>query len=88
MAAIKKKCWVGYFDDIASGRKRYDLRLNDFEVAEGDMLVLEEWDPETKEYTGRKLEKKVIYVGHFKNDGLWWPKQEVKEKGVVIMSLG
>ena len=72
MAIIKKKIWPTYFDAVASGKKRYELRLNDFEVNEGDMLVLEEWDPETKEYTGRRIEKKVTYVGRFKIDQLFF----------------
>ena len=80
MAIIKKKIWPEYFDAIVSGKKKYELRLNDFEVNEGDSLILEEWDPETKEYTGRKTEKKVTYVGKFKIDNLFWPEKEIKEK--------
>jgi len=84
---IKKKIWPEYFDAIVSGKKKYELRLNDFEVNEGDSLILEEWDPETKEYTGRKTEKKVTYVGKFKIDNLFWPEKEIKEKGIQVISL-
>ncbi|MEK7174680.1 MAG: DUF3850 domain-containing protein [Patescibacteria group bacterium] len=87
MAIIKKKAWPEYFEAVASGKKNYDLRLNDFEVNEGDTLVLEEWDPKTKEYTGRKLEKKVTYVGKFKMDKLFWPEEQIKEKGIQVISL-
>jgi ASC-1-like (ASCH) protein len=87
MAIIKKKTWPGYFNEVTSGRKKYDLRLNDFEIKEGDTLVLEEWNPETKEYTGRKLEKKVTYVGKFKIDKLFWKEEEIREKGIQIISL-
>ncbi len=87
MAIIKKKIWPEYFDAVASGKKKYELRLNDFEVKEGDTLMLEEWNPETKEYTGRKVEKKVTYVGRFKMDKLFWPEEEIKEKGIQIISL-
>ncbi len=65
---IEKKIWPEYFDAVASGKKKYELRLNDFEINEGDVLVLEEWDPKTKNYTGRKVEKEVTYVGKFKID--------------------
>lgn len=41
----KKKVWPEYFENILSGKKKYELRLNDFDVKEGDVLVLEEWDP-------------------------------------------
>lgn len=73
---------------ILSGKKKYDLRLNDFDAKEGDILVLEEWDPKTKEYTGRKIEKKITYVGKFKIDDYFTnSKDEIMEKGFQIMSL-
>lgn len=87
MTIIKKKTWPAYFELILQGKKNFDLRLNDFEVKEGDTLVLEEWDPETKTYTGRNIEKIVTYVGKFKLDDLFWPENEIKEKGIQIMSL-
>jgi hypothetical protein len=87
MAKIKKKIWPKYFDTVASGKKKWELRLNDFEAIEGDTLVLEEWNPEMKEYTGRKIEKKVTYVEKFKIDKLFWPEKQIKEKGIQIISL-
>jgi len=86
MAIIKKKIWPEYFDDVASGKKKFDLRLNDFEVNQGDTLLLEEWDPKTKEYTGRKIEKKVGYVLKMKIDAFGQEK-EIKEKGLQVISL-
>lgn len=87
MASIEKKIWPQYFDAVASGKKKFELRLNDFDIAPGDTLILEEWDPETKTYTGRRLEKKVTYIGRFEVDKLFWPEHEVKEKGLQIISL-
>ena len=87
MATIRKKIWPEYFDAIASGKKKYELRLNDFEAKEGDTLLLGEWDPNTKQYTGRKIEKKVTYVGKFKIDQLFWPETEIREKGFQILSI-
>ncbi len=87
MLIIKKKIWPEYFDAVASGKKKCELRLNDFEINEGDLLILEEWDPKTKEYTGRKIEKKVTSVDKFKIDQLFWPENEIKEKGIQIISL-
>jgi ASC-1-like (ASCH) protein len=84
---IKKKIWPEYFDAVALGKKKYELRLNDFEVHEGDTLLLEEWDPATKAYTGRTIEKKVTYVRAFKIDQLYWPIEEVMEKGLQVISL-
>jgi len=87
METIHKKIWPKYFEDILSGKKKYELRLNDFNIKEGDLLILKEWDPDTKKYTGRKIEKKVTYVGKFKIDELFWPEEQIKEKGIQIISL-
>lgn len=87
MTIINKKIWPEYFEAIVSGKKRYELRLNDFEIKEGDVLVLEEWDPKIKNYTGRKIEKKVTYIKKFMINKLFWPESEVKEKGLQIISL-
>ena len=87
MAIIKKKIWPEYFEAVTSGKKKCELRLDDFEIEEGDTLILEEWDPKTQQYTGRSVQKKVTYVGRFKIDKLFWPEKEIKENGLQIISL-
>jgi ASC-1-like (ASCH) protein len=86
MSVVNKKIWPEYFELIQSGKKGFELRLNDFDVAEGDTLVLEEWDPNTKEYTGRKIEKEVSYVLKFKLDD-FGQKAEIEEKGLQVIQL-
>jgi len=89
MKKIEKKTWAPYFQEILDGRKTFDLRLNDFDIAEGDVLVLREYDPETKKYTGRQVEKKVGYVGTWTIDDLarFSSKKEILEKGIQVISL-
>ena len=87
MTHIEKKILPEYFNAIASGKKTYELRLGDFEAAEGDTLVLREWDAEKKEYTGREIAKEITYVRKFKIDELYWPKEEILEKGLVVVSI-
>lgn len=87
MLLIKKKILSEYFEAILSGKKTWELRLGDMEVAEGDTLVLQEWNPETNEYTGREISKEVSYVHRFKVDELFWPKEEIMEKGLTIFSI-
>ena len=87
MATIKKKILHEYFEAVLSGKKKYELRLNDFEISEGDTLVLEEWDSTKGEYTGRSIQKTVTYVGKFKIDKLFWPQEEILEKGLQVISL-
>ena len=89
MKKVEKKIWPQYFQAIFDGKKTFELRLNDFEVDEGDILVLKEWDPETKDYTGRELEKKVGYITKCKVDDLtiFYPRKDIDEKGLQIISL-
>lgn len=88
MTIINKKIWPEFFEAVVSNKKRFELRLNDFEVKEGDILVLEEYDPKKKEYTGRKIEKKVGYVFKFQPDKLpFYTKEQIQEKGLQIISL-
>jgi len=56
---VRKKTWPHLFERVLKGEKTAELRLADFEINEGDILILEEWDPETKQYTGRSLQKRV-----------------------------
>lgn len=70
--------------------KKYELRLNDFEIEPGDTLILEEWtsaDPETRQATGRVLKKQVTYLRKFKLQDLWWSKEDLEEKGIQIISF-
>lgn len=86
MQVIRKKCWPEYFEAVVSGKKNFELRLNDFNIKEGDILILEEWDPGIKQYTGRKIEKKVTYVLKFTlND--FGQEEEIKKKGLQIISI-
>jgi len=88
MKKISKKTWPEYFEAVQSGKKKFELRLNDFETEEGDILELREWDPEVKEYTGRKIEKEATYVLKFKPDELkFWPKEDVDKNGLQIISF-
>jgi len=87
---IIKKVLPEYFQDIVDGKKRYELRLNDFDIEPGDSLILEEYtsaDPQTRQATGRKLEKSVTYVRKFKLQDLWWNKSDIEEKGIQIISF-
>ena len=85
---IEKKLWPEYFQKILEGSKTYELRLADWACNEGDILVLKEWDPGTKEYTGRVIEKEVGYVGKFRLDEIkFWSKEAIDKCGFQIISL-
>lgn len=87
---VIKKVLPEYFQDIIDGKKKYELRLNDFDIAVGDTLVLEEYtstNPETRRATGRVLEKQVTYLRKFKLQDLWWSEKDLREKGIQLISF-
>lgn len=91
MSIVRKKCHPKYFDLLAKGKKKFEMRIADFEVKEGDMLVLEEWDPETKKHTGRSLIKKVGYLKKFTLDELrkefGQPPELLEQHGFYVIQL-
>ena len=83
---IEKKVWPEYFQKIIDSVKTYELRLADFECKTGDVLVLKEWDPKTKKYTGRVIEKTVTYVGKTKGQ-TFWSNEDVEKFGFQIIAF-
>jgi len=86
MAKIKKKVWPEYFQQILNGKKKFELRLADFDVKEGDILILEEYDPETDTYSGRRIERKVKDVLKF-NPTRMHRLEEIKKFGFYIIEI-
>ena len=86
MVKIDKKTWPEHFEKILNGKKKFDLRLDDFKCNIGDIIVLKEFNPKTKKYTGRVIEKEVTYVLKTK-DISFWTEKEIKENGLQILSL-
>lgn len=84
MAVIKKKIWPQYFELVKSGKKKFELRLADFNIKEGDTLTLEEWDPVEKRPTGRKITKKVSYLLKFDLNDFGQKKEIIKDGLYVI----
>lgn len=58
------KSWPQYFNAVADGSKPFEIRINDREggFAVGDVLVLEEYDPEEEQYLGRTVTCSVTYL--------------------------
>ena len=86
MAIIKKKIWPKYFELVKLGKKNFELRLADFEIKEGDILILQEWNPESKKYTGREIKKEVEYILKFKLED-FGQKEKIEEKGLYVIQL-
>ena len=94
MAEIHKKILPEYFDALASGAKKYELRIPDEDLANvkpGDVLILDEYTtlgPDRKA-TGRSIRKTISYARTFMLDDLskYWSREEIEKKGLLIMSL-
>lgn len=59
---IGKKILPEYFKAVVSGQKPFELRKDEDNIQPGDVLALYEWNPDSKSYTGRMVEKRVSYV--------------------------
>ncbi len=62
------KTWPEYFAALARGDKRFELRKDDRGFALGDILILQEYDPAEREYTGKELTFRISYI---LRDGEW-----------------
>lgn len=67
-----------YFCDVINGRKLFEVRQNDRGFKVGDLLALNEWDPETKEYTGRSC---LVYIDYILDD------EAYVKSGYVVMTI-
>jgi len=86
MALIKKKITPKYYNLVKANKKKFELRLADFKIKKGDTLILQEWDPKTKKYTGRELKKKVNFILKFNLDDFGQAK-EIKKKGLYVIQF-
>ncbi len=78
--------WPESYEKVLSGSKTYDIRLADWDINPGDVILFQEWDPATEGYTGREISRKVGYVGKTK-DWEVWPKEDIEKYGFQIISL-
>jgi len=83
---IRKKTWPDAFEKILSGEKTFDARLANFDCKPGDILILEEYDPKLKKYTGRKIEKEITFVLNTKKQK-FWSQSDISKTGLLIISF-
>jgi hypothetical protein len=86
MVEIVKKINREMFDLIESGKKRFEVRIeDDCKFNEGDILVLKEHDGD-RELTGREMRKKISFILRTK-DCDWWDQNKIEEHGFTVLSL-
>jgi hypothetical protein len=75
----KLKTWPKYYYRVYIGQKNFELRKADRDFEIGDYVILQEFDPDKKEYTGRELQRCIGYILQGGQFGL--------EEGYVILDL-
>lgn len=78
MKTHELKVWPFYFEEIVEGRKNFEFRKNDRGFRTGDIIYLEEWNPEEKKFTGAWIPVEITYI---MRTGFGLPD------GMVIMSF-
>ena len=81
MKVHELKVWRLFYPWILNGSKKFELRINDRDFKEYDVLHLREYDDTKKRYTGRECFCKVGFVlhGHHSGFGL--------QEGYCIMTI-
>lgn len=59
------KVWPEYFDAIKRGDKTFEIRRNDRDYQVGDTLILKEFDPIKRQYTGNSIKAQITYLTNF-----------------------
>lgn len=73
------KTWPEFYKDVESGRKNFEVRKTDRPFAEGDTILLQEWDNNTELYTGKECSFKIGYILNGPGFGI--------QKGFCVMAL-
>ena len=84
---IIKKVKEKYFNAILDGRKRFEVRLADFECNPGDTLVLREQKGTTEDLSGRELNCDVLYKFNIKEIEQYYKKEDIEKHGLVILAV-
>jgi hypothetical protein len=58
------------FAQVWDGSKRHEIRINDRGYEQGDAIELREFNPHTKEYSGRSIDAVIGNCTHGGNFGL------------------
>lgn len=86
MAIIEKKCWHEIFEKISRGEKNCEFRLADFSLQPGDILLLKEFDPKTKSFSGREIRKVCGRVTKFRPLD-FYNARELKKHGALLIEF-
>ena len=82
------KIWPVFYEQVLAGAKPFEIRKNDRGFAVGDTLRFCEWDPVTKQYTGRFFFRRITCITNGKAlDAKDEAYGEVLKDGYVVLGL-
>jgi hypothetical protein len=89
MRTVIKKIDTEWIEMILAGKKKFELRLADFDIEDGDILRLEEWVGvgADRKATGRFIEKKVTYARKVDLKGWIENQPELIEEGFFVLQF-
>jgi hypothetical protein len=64
LASHELKILPEYFKAVVAGTKKFEIRNNDRDYHEGDLVVLREWGPDFG-YTGYVITKKIGFITNY-----------------------
>ena len=73
------KTWPEVFEATAAGLKTAEFRINDRNFQVGDSLMLQEYNPETCEYTGNHITMRINHILYGNQFGI--------PSGYVVISI-
>lgn len=62
MKVHKLKILPEYYNAQVEGKKNFEIRKNDRDYKVGDKLVLKEYDPKAKEFTGQSFITEITFI--------------------------
>lgn len=65
MKVHKLKILPEYYKAQIEGKKNFEIRKNDRDYKVGDKLVLKEYDPKAKEFTGQSFITEITFITNY-----------------------
>lgn len=69
MKIHRLKTWPIHFEEVAYGNKTSEVRLNDRDYQVGDRLILQEYEPVNRQYSGLAVVRDITHILE-QHDGL------------------
>lgn len=56
------KAWPQFFGPVQDGTKPFEIRKNDRDYRVGDTLLIQEWCPKKRDFTGHECQAIISYL--------------------------